>query len=249
MESKLKALKVVDLKEILSQAQVAFPTNIKKSDLITKILDSPAALDAYSAKYASDTTPASKTPVTPQDDLLAPPESIDWNAEELSETSAPQGTAPSAEPQAPPQPSTSATNTSSTSKQEPTIASASSTSPISNNTGIDEELEKRRSRAARFGIPLVETPTSKTVPPAGKKVSASARQPRSEKSSKPVAPAPPQDTEKLKARAERFGIQTKEPSSNKSNKRVAPAEEVDAEELARRKKRAERFGTGNKVQA
>jgi hypothetical protein len=43
-----------------------------------------------------------------------------------------------------------------------------------------------------------------------------------------------QNPEKLNARAARFGGQ----------KRPAPVEEVDAEEQERRRKRAERFGTG-----
>lgn len=46
--------------------------------------------------------------------------------------------------------------------------------------------------------------------------------------------------EKLDARAARFGT---------SQKRPAPAEEVDAEEQERRRKRAERFGTGGEAKA
>lgn len=222
-----KALKVVDLKEILTQAQLAFPTNIKKSDLITKILDSPAALDIYSAKYLSGTTLPSKASLAPQDDLvrhtsflyvpfadrvsactprsvrhvfcflLSSPASdlcirIDWNAEELSETTAPQGPDPITEPQtslpSPPSPA----KTSSTLTQDVHTSSTSNTVPASDNTGPDEELEKRRSRAARFGIPLVEAPASRTIPPVGKKVSTSTRQSRNGKPVKPTAPAPPQ---------------------------------------------------------
>lgn len=61
MEAKLKALKVVDLKQILASAKVSTTTKATKGDLIVKILASKDALDAYAKQY-------------PQDDLLAPPE-------------------------------------------------------------------------------------------------------------------------------------------------------------------------------
>ena len=58
---KLKALKVVDLKQILSKAGVSVPAKANKSDLISRILSSKQALDVYANLY-------------PIDDLLAPPE-------------------------------------------------------------------------------------------------------------------------------------------------------------------------------
>jgi len=61
MDAKLKALKVVDLKHILSSASVSVPAKATKNDLIAKILGSKDALDAYAKLY-------------PPDDLLAPPE-------------------------------------------------------------------------------------------------------------------------------------------------------------------------------
>lgn len=52
-----KALKVVDLKEILSKAQVAVTGKTNKPDLIAKILASPEALKVYEEQYGS---PAAK---------------------------------------------------------------------------------------------------------------------------------------------------------------------------------------------
>lgn len=60
--NKLKALKVVDLKAILTKANVQAPAKATKSDLISRILASQPAQDAYLSLYP------------PQDDLLAPPE-------------------------------------------------------------------------------------------------------------------------------------------------------------------------------
>ncbi|KAJ8696496.1 hypothetical protein PTI98_006364 [Pleurotus ostreatus] len=67
MESKLKALKVVDLRHILSKSATAVPAKANKQELISRILASPAAL----AEYNSQHSPA---PVDQNEDLLAPPE-------------------------------------------------------------------------------------------------------------------------------------------------------------------------------
>lgn len=46
-ELKLKALKVVELKDILSKAGVSAPAKANKQDLIARIVANPAALDVY----------------------------------------------------------------------------------------------------------------------------------------------------------------------------------------------------------
>jgi SAP domain-containing ribonucleoprotein len=61
LEPKLKALKVVDLRQILATAKVSVPGKATKGDLIAKILSTKSAVDAYAVLY-------------PPDDLLAPPE-------------------------------------------------------------------------------------------------------------------------------------------------------------------------------
>ncbi|KAE9401564.1 hypothetical protein BT96DRAFT_817734 [Gymnopus androsaceus JB14] len=206
MDAKLKSLKVVDLKQILSKAGVSAPAKANKSDLISKILASQEAIDAYNAQYPSE---------TPNDDLLAPPEDLDWNADEVPSSKVEEPAKPAAEP---PQP------TIEPEKAADTTESATTTE--------DAELEKRRQRAARFGIPLVESKPKRT-PAAAKKT------------------APPNDNpDKLKARADRFG--TKSPAAGETSpgskrKRASlPAVEVDPEELERRRKRAERFGASLK---
>lgn len=64
MEAKLKSLKVVDLKALLTKANVSPPAKANKSDLISRILGSPAAIDVYHAQYPSESAP------TVNDDLV-----------------------------------------------------------------------------------------------------------------------------------------------------------------------------------
>lgn len=66
MEAALKNLKVVDLKAILSQADVQVTTKANKNDLIAKVIANPKAVDVYNKLHNP------KSP--PQDDLLALPE-------------------------------------------------------------------------------------------------------------------------------------------------------------------------------
>lgn len=51
METKLKALKVADLKAVLAKANVQPPARATKADLISRILASQPAQDAYRAIY------------------------------------------------------------------------------------------------------------------------------------------------------------------------------------------------------
>ncbi|KAJ7713952.1 hypothetical protein DFH07DRAFT_1068637 [Mycena maculata] len=198
MEAKLKTLKVVDLKDILAKAQQQPPQKATKPDLIARILASKEATLVYNAKYA------------PKDDLLAPPEDLDWDVDQVNapETPVEQPKSTSVPTPAKSDPPVAATDSTPTAV---TPAAAPAPAPVSD----DVEAEKRRKRAERFGIPVVEP-----KPTIAKKATAATTK-------QPDAP------EKLDARAARFGT-----------KRAAPVEEVDAEEQERRKKRAERFGTG-----
>ncbi len=213
MESKLKALKVVDLKAILATASVSLPAKANKQDLINTILASQPALDAYNTLHdvpvQVDHHKASEKKAEPPAPVKAKP------------AEAPPKEEPVAEPTAAPEPAA----------VEPAPAA------------VDPELEKRKLRAARFGIPLVESkPDRKNA----------SRRKQSDVSCRFFCCSRlilAQDPERIKSRAARFGITTK-PTTSPPLKRKAPAtvtEEVDAEELARRQKRAERFGPKSTV--
>ncbi|KAJ4494082.1 hypothetical protein C8J55DRAFT_175532 [Lentinula edodes] len=234
MEAKLKSLKVVDLKQILTRASAVPAGKANKADLIAKIIATPAAVDAFNALHPS------KPALPSHDDLLAPPEDLDWTVDE-----------------APPSKLDVAASESTIETLAPLAAelatapiSAQDTAPepqVANTTGstshpADTELEKRKQRAARFGIPLVETKTKQTLATAIK-TNATTTQ--------------PSDAEKIKTRAERFRLKiaangktgpSKDNQTSPGSKRkrgvVAPPPEVevDLEEVERRRKRAERFG-------
>ncbi|KAF8972973.1 hypothetical protein BDZ97DRAFT_1778568 [Flammula alnicola] len=221
MDAKLKALKVVDLRNILSTANVSVPTKAPKNELIARIQASKPALDAYAALY-------------PADDLLAPPEEVDWNVEQPE---------PVAEPVAPP-PAPKPKPTSSTAPKSAPAPPPAAPAPVPvtattntdpNPSETDPEVEKRRQRAARFGIPLVE-PKQQKKPADSKTVAVSAKA------------VPGVEPKKLEERAARFGIKPVQPAAaaapatNSKKRSAPPAEELDPEELERRKKRAERFG-------
>ncbi|KAJ4498321.1 hypothetical protein C8R41DRAFT_938645 [Lentinula lateritia] len=235
MEAKLKSLKVVDLKQILTRASAVPAGKANKADLIAKIIATPAAVDAFNALHPSKPAPPS------HDDLLAPPEDLDWTVDEVP---------PSKLVEAASEPTT---ETPASLAAEPATApiSAQDTAPEpqvshtaeSASHPADAELEKRKQRAARFGIPLVETKTRQRLATAIK--------------TNVTTTQPSDDAEKIKARAERFGLKIaangktgpsednqSSPGSKRKRGAVAPPPEgeVDLEEVERRQKRAERFG-------
>ncbi|KAH9985978.1 hypothetical protein BJV74DRAFT_845709 [Russula compacta] len=247
MEAKLKTLKVADLKEVCTQANVPTTTRSTKADLISKILASQPAIDAYNAKYQqnTNTTPSSKPASFDHDDLLPPPEEVDWTLEEpsppvpaLATASKPSKANATTKPApAPAKPQSKAPPQEAT----PSASEPSKTAVPAPPAQVDEELEKRKARAARFGIALVEPTKSKT-----KAVPAPATVPKATKAA--------DDPGKIRARAERFGFSKPEQTgattiSVVGNKKrgAAVVEEVGLDEQERRRKRAERFGIPSAV--
>lgn len=68
-EAKLKALKVVDLKDILAKASVSAPAKANKQELIARILASPAALAVYNKQQNPNSSTVSVS-ATATDDLV-----------------------------------------------------------------------------------------------------------------------------------------------------------------------------------
>jgi hypothetical protein len=69
-----KNLKVADLKEICSRANIPTTTRLTKADLITKILASQPAIDAYNVKYSQNgnSAPSSRPPApSTNDDIVS----------------------------------------------------------------------------------------------------------------------------------------------------------------------------------
>ncbi|KAL5523469.1 hypothetical protein ACEPAG_7642 [Sanghuangporus baumii] len=265
MESKLKALKVVELKDLLTRAQIPIPAKANKPDLIAKIIDSPAALDVFdeihgggSVRPSGANTPKppvgqdvdvekSKPAAKPQgkSDILAPPEPFDWSAGADAATDASTKSTP--------KPSMTS-SVKPPSKKEPasTLAAATATeeTPKADAPVVeeDEEIKKRRARAERFGVPLVtprQTQTRKGPKPApaasnnnaaAATLNGTAKKTKDSKIVKTVE----EDPEKLKARAMKFGLPEK-------TKHVKPSSEAAARVTGQAKpSEAAKGSTGHK---
>jgi len=216
---------------------VSAPAKANKQDLIARILASPAALGVYNKLQNPTLIPVQQSTVA--DDLLAPPEDFDWEGDETAPAVQPAAkmvhsnkpsTKEPAKPAKPTKPASKSAAKPASPAKKPAAIAAQTVEPLQDDTAVvDEELEKRKKRAARFGVPLVES--RKLAPP--KSGSNTLRK----ASATPTAPL--DNPENLRARAARFGTAPTKPVAG----RKRPAEEVvDAEELEKRKKRAERFG-------
>jgi len=225
MAAKLKALKVAELKEILNKASVPYDAKTQKAGLIKKIQESPAALAIASGDAGAETA---------EDDLLAPPEEVDWD-EDLSKSKrveapkpvsvAKSAPAPAAAPAVTSSPAVAAVKSApSGAKDAAPVETADFKADLQPLT-VDEELERRKARAAKWGTEVKEPVVAKPAPTA------------SAKPTKPtkIVPAVPaaDDVEKVKVRQARFGKESTKPVT-------VPV--VDEAEARKRKTREERFG-------
>ncbi|KAI0745474.1 hypothetical protein C8Q76DRAFT_703775 [Earliella scabrosa] len=252
MESKLKQLKVVDLKDILAKASVTITGKANKQDLIAKVLASPEAVEVYNknygpapveAKQAASSIPAaaSEKPEAPQPPKVAVPSSTSQATKVVAAPTPPTTSKPVSKAAPHSVGATSAcrghVNLTNAPKTDATVSPAKPSEPTSTEGTVpkspeDEEAERRRARAERFGIAVVQP-----------KAASPQKNGKAAKSGSLL-----DDPEKLAARAARFGTQapsaqTTATTQTNGRKRAAPPPEpVDEEELARRRKRSERFG-------
>ncbi|KAG8773075.1 hypothetical protein FRC12_002747 [Ceratobasidium sp. 428] len=175
MEAKLKALKVADLKDILTKSNTPIGSKANKADLIAKILATPAALELAGGGGGGEVV--TKTVEggagaggAGDDDLLAPPDEFDWEGGDAKGAAA-----PAAEAEAELAPVTEAAASTEAPEPGPAAATTVDTAPEAEavtseapQSAEDPELERRKARAARFGVPLVEsaapTPAKKKAP-------------------------------------------------------------------------------------
>jgi SAP domain-containing ribonucleoprotein len=226
MESKLKSLKVTELKALLQKAG-ASSSGKTKADLIKAILASPVACSLVDSDGTSGNAAAVHTDNTADDDLLNPP-ADDQPASAATQQVPAQKPPTSATPSSPPKNTIAVTPTASgTGVAAPGLAS---TNAASARTQDEIELERRKKRAERFNIPLVETAPSKSTPKA----------PAATAGTKKAASKTESD-ERLKKRAERFGL-----TDSKSKSAVST---LSPEEEEKKRKRAERFGLVNTTPA
>ncbi|GJJ06384.1 hypothetical protein Clacol_000575 [Clathrus columnatus] len=223
-EAKLKQLKAADLREILQKASVTLPARINKTDLVAKILATPAAVEIFNKQISSNGT-SEKQQLAPQpsnshvdNDLLAPPEQFDWDSTTESTTAKPAPV--KSDVSVPAKPASAAT---AMPAEKPVVTEPSTKTTEPKVPQADDELDKRKKRAERFGVPLVE-PKQKIVSTA--------------KASQVSPQTAVKETSKLEARAARFGA----PVTQARQKRGRSPAPVDKEEEEKRKKRAERFG-------
>lgn len=227
-------LKVAELKEELGKRSL--PVSGKKEELVARLLESEGKSKATANADLGDLAP-------PEDDY-------DWDEPvtkryssmeiELTGSTAKPETKPAAAPAAAPAPATKPAaapkrpleapkpSTETTAKSPPVAESTEST-----DAALAAELEKRKRRAERFGIPLADS--VKAVE-------------RAQRFGTATATA---DESKKQARGKKFGNQvwTKNGTSQET-KAPAPVKAKvldDPVEAEKAKKRAERFGGGNEA--
>ena len=241
-------LKVTDLKDLLSARSL--PVSGKKEELIARLTESDAA----------------QPPADDLGDLAPPEEEYDWDtpttktylsyisglntsaAKPETKSAAVAAPAPSSAPSSAPKQAVEAPKPAAgTTAKSPPLPTPAPAPTVADTTdayaALAAELEKRKRRAERFGIPLAE--------------SAKALE-RARKFGIQPTPAATDDTKKA-ARGRKFGNQVWTKNENAKNRETKKAGETkapipptrkileDPVEAEKAKKRAERFGGGNEA--
>ncbi|KAF9429400.1 hypothetical protein BGZ76_001353 [Entomortierella beljakovae] len=257
-----RKLKVNELKEQLQL--VGLSVNGKKEELVARLLEhqkaEEEAVNAGGPPTGTGDTFEWDESKFDVDDLAPPSDPAPTTTKTTTETSvvapstvvsaAPTTLAPKKDVEIPDtKPSVSKTpNTSTTT----TTGSVQFQGAIKDPESLKAELEKRKNRAARFGIPLTEqdkaaeraarfgVPVSASVTASLAKVTGTAASPKPIPA-KPGSIAAQLPSDVLNKRKERFGIQTPVTSSSIGGSKKSSIV-IDAAEEEKKRKRAEKFG-------
>lgn len=238
-------LKVTDLKDLLSARSL--PVSGKKEELIARLTESDAANP--SADDLGDLAPPEEeydwdTPATKTYSTLGESHLNKSAAKSETKPAVAPAPVPSAAPKQrveAPKPAATTTATSPPAPGPTDAPAVSAADTAATDAALAEELEKRRRRAERFGIPLAES--AKAL----------------ERAKRFGARATGTDEAKKAARGKKFGNQVWTNNGNAKNgeankpvekKTPAPPKKTimdDPVEAEKAKKRAERFGGGNEA--
>ncbi|KAF9969608.1 hypothetical protein BGZ73_007982 [Actinomortierella ambigua] len=274
-----RKLKVNELKEQLQLA--GLPTTGKKEDLVARLLEHQSKdVDDVSAVVAPPTGSGDQFDWENEEVALPPSETTtnDADAKAPAATAAPTSTAataPATSAAAPAgaastpaeatasSPATAATTTTTTAA--PAAASSTASAKTAQQEALMAEYEKRKNRAARFGIPLTEqdkaleraarfgapvtTSTTTTTSPSPAKPAAATTGPARGGKVDPIKNIQlSQDV--LNKRAERFGIQPKASTTTTTTSTTTATSggnksslyKLDEAEEEKKRKRAAKFG-------
>ncbi|OBZ68129.1 hypothetical protein A0H81_11900 [Grifola frondosa] len=209
MESKLKALKVVDLKDILSKANVAIQGKANKQDLIAKILASSAAVDVYNTLHGTaDSSPPSKKPspssvTNTVSSQPSPPPADSTVAPDTTTADTPSDTyrRPIRDVHRLSRPAIRSKRASASTVPAAPKPKATKAAPKLSSGASPDDAERLKARAARFAAsqpaaaPQTRAPVTKPAQSNGRK-----------RAAPPAEPVDAEELERRRKRAQRFGI-------------------------------------------
>jgi len=216
MATDYSKLKVTELKELLNARSL--PVSGKKEDLVARLVENDAAKPTSTNDLLGDLappeeeydwdTPATKANATKTDQKPPAPAPVSRLAVSKASTDSAPHPAQPKKPKSPPAPAPSAT-------------------PVDMDAEIAAEVERRKKRAERFGIPVSDSVKALE---------------RSKRFGTATETTPQTEETKKEARRQRFGNQAWTKDLNQTKAKNVTVDPVEAEKA---RKRAERFGGGN----